>query len=230
MPAASAADQVIVWVPGANAPDKSEDGVKLPSSTSVAEAVPRSTVESRPVASTVRSVGGVTTGSTSSAFGSLPSKYSLRLVRPSLSASTDASSRFGSRPLSVSNKSSIPSPSVSASDAGVTTVMVPVSVVVLSRLFVALNVIVVTPTANVAGASLVTSTAPSSTSVADTPEKYAAISGCVVSSAEPSAETTTIDAGTVMVAPTSTTMEPDAVAVFPCASVAVKVTDTVPTL
>ena len=122
-PAASEADHVMSCRPGRNPTVvASFETDTSPSNASVAEASPSSTGVNQPVADRAISAGALIIGGTSSTVGFLFWRYSARLLNPSPSASSSASSRFGSRLNCTSNRSSMPSPSVSAMEVAIITV------------------------------------------------------------------------------------------------------------
>ena len=163
-------------MPGAKGPRLSAVGISSPSSASSALASPRSTLVKAPSESAKTSTGAVTTGATSSEFGSLFSKYSSRLLRPSPSASPSASAAsFGSKLFSTSKRSSIPSPSVSFSALAETTVTLALFCPCRSSASTAVKVTTVSPKGKESGALLVTSNALPEKSSAVTAEIKALI-------------------------------------------------------
>jgi len=62
LPTASVALQVIVWTPTVKGPESFVTGTRLPSTRSVAEALPKATTVVAPLASAVISIGAVTVG------------------------------------------------------------------------------------------------------------------------------------------------------------------------
>ena len=218
-------------MPGSKGPVLSAVAESSPSNTSLAAASPNATAVTNPVELAVTSAGAVTTGSTSSAFGSLPSRYSSRLLRPSPSASAAASSAsLGSSEFSTSNKSSMPSPSVSFSPLAATTVTVELFWPCRASASTAENVTTVSsPTANESGASFVTSSSLPEKSVAVAALINAAMSGCDAGTASPSTETIVMGSATLTLGPTATSTITSLSVAFPAASVALKVTVVSPT-